>query len=101
MLTKKQLKVISGPYEYRCQNETILDPMFQIYWQWLSKKLPSNLAPNIMTYAGLALNIMATLVLLSRSPDAKEKVGKLTLEFVNIIFQVAVSLLGTTTKHEP
>lgn len=70
----EQLKGLHGPYNYFCQNETVLDPLFQRFWRPLSKRLPSNLAPNVITYTGLAINVVATLILLAHSPDAIKEV---------------------------
>ncbi|XP_037086484.1 cholinephosphotransferase 1-like isoform X2 [Pollicipes pollicipes] len=60
-------------HKYSCQSNSILDPFMQPWWNWLVTKCPLWLAPNLITLAGLAVNIITTLILVYYSPDAKGK----------------------------
>ena len=76
MLTEVQLKRLSE-HKYSAQSSTILDPMMQIYWRWLVEKCPLWLAPNTITFTGLVMNIVTTLLLVYYCPQAKGEVSKL------------------------
>lgn len=47
----------------------------QRYWEWLVGRVPSWIAPNLITIIGLATNVFTTLVLVYYCPTATEQVG--------------------------
>ena len=73
-LDDKQLARLEK-HAYSCTNTSLLDPYMQKYWVWLVEKCPMNLAPNLITITGLAINIVTALILVYYSPDAKQKVS--------------------------
>lgn len=48
----------------------------QRYWEWLVGRVPSWIAPNLITIIGLATNVFTTLVLVYYCPTATEQVGR-------------------------
>lgn len=46
----------------------------QCYWEWLVARVPSWIAPNLITIIGLATNVFTTLVLVYYCPTATEQV---------------------------
>ena len=75
VLSEAQLRRLKE-YRYRSTNISILDPVFQLYWNWLTSRLPKWLAPNLITLTGLAVNILSSLLLLYFSPNLRECVPK-------------------------
>lgn len=47
----------------------------QRYWEWLVARIPSWIAPNLITIIGLATNVFTTLVLVYYCPTATEQVS--------------------------
>lgn len=47
----------------------------QRYWEWLVARIPSWIAPNLITIVGLATNVFTTLVLVYYCPTATEQVS--------------------------
>ncbi|XP_059490082.1 cholinephosphotransferase 1 isoform X1 [Neocloeon triangulifer] len=70
ILSPAQLKRLSE-HKYSCASESLIDPILQPYWNKLTSCLPLWLAPNLITVAGLIVNILTTLVLVWYCPDAK------------------------------
>ena len=67
-------------HKYRVQNNSILDPWMQPFWQWVLESLvPKWVAPNALTFAGLVVNVMAATPLLLFCPTAKERPPRWTL----------------------
>lgn len=75
ILTTVQLKRLSN-HKYSCTSVSLLDSLMQSYWNWLVEKLPLWLAPNLITVAGLIINIITSLILVFYSPNAKEDVPR-------------------------
>jgi hypothetical protein len=73
ILSPAQLKRLSE-HKYSCASDSLLDPVLQPYWNKLTSCLPLWLAPNLITVAGLIVNILTTLVLVWYCPDAKAEV---------------------------
>ncbi|CAB3364466.1 Hypothetical predicted protein [Cloeon dipterum] len=72
ILSPAQLKRLSE-HKYSCASESLIDPILQPYWNKLTSFLPLWLAPNLITIAGLIVNILTTLVLVWYCPDAKSE----------------------------
>lgn len=73
VLNNKQLKRL-GAHKYSCETNSLLDMYFQPWWNYLTKLLPLWLAPNVITLAGLIVNIVTSVVLFWFSPDGKSYV---------------------------
>lgn len=54
----------------------------QRYWEWLVGRVPSWIAPNLITIVGLATNVFTTLVLVYYCPTATEQVTDETLLYL-------------------
>ena len=74
VLTDSQLKRLSE-HKYSSGGVSILEPFLQPYWRWLVEQIPVWVAPNLLTIAGLVLNVVTTLILVYYSPDAKSEVS--------------------------
>ncbi|XP_051168879.1 choline/ethanolaminephosphotransferase 1 isoform X2 [Leptopilina boulardi] len=70
LLSSGQLKRLSE-HKYSYTSASILDAFLQPWWEWLVRRVPIWLAPNLITTIGLMVNIFTTLVLVYYSPDAK------------------------------
>lgn len=70
LLSPGQLKRLSE-HKYSYTSASILDAFLQPWWEWLVRRVPIWLAPNLITTIGLLVNIFTTLVLVYYSPDAK------------------------------
>lgn len=73
-LTRQQLKRLEE-HRYRSAGASLLEPLMQVWWEWLVRRLPLWMAPNAITITGLALNACTTLVLMLYCPTATEQVN--------------------------
>ncbi|XP_035699600.1 cholinephosphotransferase 1-like [Branchiostoma floridae] len=48
-------------------------PLTRIFWNWLVKRFPLWVAPNLITLFGLVINVVTSLLLLYHSPTAREE----------------------------
>ena len=67
-LSHQQLKKLNE-YKYKSVGSTILDHFLQPYWNWLVLKMPMWLAPNLITFIGVIINISAGVLLIIYNPD--------------------------------
>lgn len=74
VLTAFQLKKLSE-HKYSVEGVSIVEPILQKFWRWLVEQIPLWWAPNAITLAGLAVNIVTTFFLIIYSPDAKSEVS--------------------------
>lgn len=68
VLTNAQLRNLDN-HKYSASGNTLLDPIFQVYWRWLVEKVPLWVAPNLLTVVGLALNVFTSTILMIYSPN--------------------------------
>lgn len=73
-LDLKQLKGLDA-HKYSCSGRSAVEPLLQIYWNWLVEFVPLWIAPNAITAAGLFLNIISSVVIFLYSPHATEAVS--------------------------
>ena len=73
VFTKQQLARLKE-HKYSASGASIMEPPLQVYWRWLVTKLPLWLAPNLITFMGLLLNIATTAILMVLDPQAAGKV---------------------------
>ncbi|KAK7490768.1 hypothetical protein BaRGS_00017997 [Batillaria attramentaria] len=73
ILSDSQLKRLSE-HKYSAGGTSLLEPFLQPYWRWLVEQTPLWVAPNLLTIAGLIINIVSTLFLIYYSPDAKSEI---------------------------
>ncbi|XP_051890864.1 choline/ethanolaminephosphotransferase 1-like isoform X2 [Pristis pectinata] len=71
-LSRQQLKRLEE-HRYRSAGASLLEPLMQVWWEWLVGRLPLWMAPNAITITGLALNVCTTLVLMLYCPTATEQ----------------------------
>uniref|UniRef100_UPI00398EEE39 choline/ethanolaminephosphotransferase 1-like isoform X1 n=1 Tax=Pristiophorus japonicus TaxID=55135 RepID=UPI00398EEE39 len=71
-LSRQQLKRLEE-HRYRSAGASLLEPLMQLWWEWLVRRLPLWVAPNVITITGLALNVCTTLVLMAYCPTATEQ----------------------------
>ncbi|XP_068611169.1 cholinephosphotransferase 1 [Brachionichthys hirsutus] len=60
-------------HKYSASGRSLLEPPFQIYWNWLVQQIPTWIAPNTLTISGLLVNVISTLVLVCYCPTATEE----------------------------
>ncbi|CAF91563.1 unnamed protein product, partial [Tetraodon nigroviridis] len=63
----------ASPRRYSSCGRSLLEPLMQCYWEWLVGRVPSWIAPNLITIIGLATNVFTTLVLVYYCPTATEQ----------------------------
>lgn len=73
ILSRHQLKRLEE-HRYSSSGRSLLEPVMQRYWEWLVRRMPPWIAPNLITIVGLATNIFTTLVLVYYCPTATEQV---------------------------
>ncbi len=73
VLSRHQLKRLEE-HRYSSSGRSLLEPVMQRYWEWLVRRMPPWIAPNLITIVGLATNIFTTLVLVYYCPTATEQV---------------------------
>ncbi|KAK7879718.1 hypothetical protein WMY93_033568 [Mugilogobius chulae] len=71
-LSRHQLKRLEE-HRYSSAGRSLLEPLMQTYWEWLVARVPSWIAPNLITIVGLATNVFTTLVLVYYCPTATEQ----------------------------
>jgi hypothetical protein len=74
ILSEHQLKMLME-HKYSSSGNTLLDPIMQKFWNWFVQKVPTYLAPNLLTIAGLIVNAVTTLLLMLYCPDARTQVN--------------------------
>lgn len=67
-LSPHQLKRLDY-YKYKSVGSTLLDYVLQPYWNWLVTQMPMWLAPNLITFIGLILNLTTGVILILNNPD--------------------------------
>lgn len=72
VLSRHQLKRLEE-HRYSSSGRSLLEPAMQRYWEWLVRRMPPWIAPNLITIVGLATNIFTTLVLVYYCPTATEQ----------------------------
>jgi len=61
-------------HKYATDNDSVLDPIMQIWWNKVVTFVPMWLAPNLITFSGLAVNLFTAFLLIFSCPSAKEEV---------------------------
>ena len=80
ILSKSQLKNLDQ-HKYSSSGNTLLDPYFQIYWNWLVQQVPLYVAPNLLTIVGLGINVLTSTILMLYSPNADSDLPAWSLLF--------------------
>ncbi|XP_040200228.1 cholinephosphotransferase 1 [Rana temporaria] len=71
-LSALQLKRLEE-HKYSAQGRSVLEPLMQVYWNWLVEKVPLWVAPNTITLVGLTMNVLSTLIITYYCPTATEE----------------------------
>ncbi|XP_038051111.1 cholinephosphotransferase 1-like isoform X2 [Patiria miniata] len=71
LLSQSQLKRLKE-HKYSAEGTSLFDAPMQVFWRWLIEQIPKTVAPNTITIAGLALNILGAVILMLFSPTATE-----------------------------
>ncbi|XP_060087089.1 choline/ethanolaminephosphotransferase 1 isoform X2 [Heteronotia binoei] len=71
-LSKHQLKRLEE-HKYQSAGRSLLEPLMQGYWEWLVRRVPAWIAPNLITIVGLIINICTTIILVCYCPTATEQ----------------------------
>jgi hypothetical protein len=81
ILSKTQLKNLDA-HKYSASGSTLLDPLFQPYWNWLVLQIPLYIAPNLLTITGLIVNVVTSVILMLYSPNIDQPVRKKNLKII-------------------
>jgi phosphatidylglycerophosphate synthase len=68
ILSAGQLKHLSE-HKYASQGVSVMEPYFQVLWCYVVERTPLTIAPNMITIAGLALNVLTSVIMFIYSPD--------------------------------
>ena len=78
VLTHQQLLRLKE-HKYSSCGSSLLEVFFQPFWKWLVTKIPLWMAPNLITFVGLVINVFATLLLIYFDPTGKGYVSMVYL----------------------
>eukprot|EP00056_Hartaetosiga_gracilis_P018307 m.10463 g.10463 ORF g.10463 m.10463 type:complete len:277 (+) comp6608_c0_seq2:56-886(+) len=67
VLTVSQLERIKK-HQYACEGMSVLEPGMNVFWKWLVLQMPLWLAPNLITFVGLVVNISTCMLLIFYNP---------------------------------
>ena len=51
-------------HQYKAEGRSILEYFMQPYWNWLVLQVPIWVAPNLLTFVGLVVNVVASLAVI-------------------------------------
>ncbi|XP_066525661.1 cholinephosphotransferase 1 [Hoplias malabaricus] len=60
-------------HRYSAAGSSVLEPICQVYWNWLVQQVPTWVAPNTLTITGLIVNVLTTLILVYYCPTGTEE----------------------------
>ncbi|XP_072034044.1 cholinephosphotransferase 1-like [Amphiura filiformis] len=83
VLTPSQLKRLKE-HKYSAEGQSLCEPTMQVFWRWLVEQIPRTIAPNAITLAGLAFNILGSLILMYYDPTANQDCPSWTYVFAAI-----------------
>ena len=102
VLTRAQLEIFDNHCYIYDPNRTILDPLFQVLWNWLIKKVPITIESNLITFIGLLVNLISSLIVIYYSPNADNDLPAWTLLFCGVglfIYQTLDALDGKQARR--
>eukprot|EP00055_Hartaetosiga_balthica_P006789 m.22160 g.22160 ORF g.22160 m.22160 type:complete len:377 (-) comp5426_c0_seq1:87-1217(-) len=67
VLTDSQLERLKQ-HQYKSEGMSVLEPGMNVFWKWLVLQMPLWLAPNLITFVGLIINVGTCLILLYFNP---------------------------------
>ena len=93
-------------HKYASDNDSILDPFFQPWWNYVVTLVPRWVAPNLITITGLILNMLASFSLILSCPSAKEETSgiipfmlAITIFIYQTLIQYGALLLHIENGH--
>lgn len=51
-------------HKYKAEGRSLFEYFMQPYWNWLVLRVPLWVAPNLLTFAGLVVNVIASLAVI-------------------------------------
>lgn len=84
---------------YSSAGRSLLEPLMQRYWEWLVGRVPSWIAPNLITIIGLATNVFTTLVLVYYCPTATEQVFQPMSLWTDLVLKHMKHKANTLTRR--
>jgi len=101
ILNSYQIKQLQK-HQYASDNNSILDPYFQPWWNHVVTLVPMWVAPNLITITGLAINMIAALLLIYHCPSAREEVSgwiPLALAITMFLYQTLDAIDGKQARR--
>ena len=74
VLSDAQLRRLNE-HKYSAQGVSLLEPLFQPFWRWLVTTVPLWLAPNLITFVGLVVNVATSLLVVLSDLNNEGKVS--------------------------
>lgn len=82
LLTHAQL-VRLREHKYSSRGTSLTEGLMQHYWRWLITKVPLWVAPNLITFVGLIVNVGSSLLIILTDLNTEGKVCTLDWADVN------------------
>lgn len=82
LLTHTQLQRLKE-HKYSGQGTSISEQFMQPYWKWLVSNVPLWVAPNLLTFIGLLINLLTTLPVILMDMNAEGKVWFYSIDRVS------------------
>lgn len=75
VLSAVQLRGIKD-HKYSAQGVSICDSLLQPFWCWLVKRVPLWVAPNLLTFVGLVVNVATSVPIIVADPNCLGEVRR-------------------------
>lgn len=75
VLSEKQLKRLAEHKYSRTGDLSLMEPWFAKFWEWCVQQIPLWWAPNCLTFAGLVLNVVTSLIIIVCYNEGKHAVS--------------------------
>merc|ERR1711894_2752 len=101
ILNSYQVKQLQK-HQYASDNNSILDPYFQPWWNYVVTFVPIWVAPNLITITGLVISMVAALLLIYHCPSAREEVSgwiPLALAITMFVYQTLDAIDGKQARR--
>ena len=101
VLTETQLRNLKE-HKYSCQGISIVEQYLQPIWRELVEKLPLWVAPNLITFTGLMVNLVSTAFIVVQDPNGEGKAtmwAYLFAAFGLLVYQTLDALDGKQARR--
>ena len=64
-------------HKYRAEGISVTEVFMQPFWRWLVERVPLWVAPNLLTFVGLMINLVTSVLVVIQDPKLEGKVYSL------------------------